>query len=90
MERLAMITLVRQELSSREIQPDLGEVIHQTSIVEVVFSILADEGAMHFLKLEAGWILTNLAYGSEEELKVLTDFGGYGKPSFVEIMTNLL
>lgn len=40
--------------------------------------------------LEAGWILSNLAYGSEEQLTKLVQYGGYGKPGFVEIMTNLL
>jgi hypothetical protein len=91
MDQLALVTLIRQELSGQDVTPDIGEIIANTPLVDVVFSILAESDIMPYLKLEAGWILTNLAYGSEDELKTLIEYGGHdGKPSFVQIMTQML
>jgi len=49
---------------------------------------------MKYLKLEAGWILTNLAYGTEEELILLLEFkqqtGFYTHINFITLIKEII
>lgn len=75
-EQLALITKVRQELADGEQTPQIGEIVRQTGILEIISQILGADGGndlTRYLKLEATWILTNLAYGSEQDLMVVLD-----------------
>ena len=69
MEQLALLTLIRQELSTEQNTVDLDLIFSQSDIVNVILQILGEpvgSETLKYLKLEAGWILSNLAYGSEE------------------------
>lgn len=75
MENLALVTKIRQELSHEPqiSNEDLLLLVTNTSLVQMALQILdaPDSPDLRFLKLEAAWILTNIAYGSEEVLKAL-------------------
>ena len=71
--QLAVITCVRKELSNSNVDAkQFLEVMQKTSILEILDMILNFEGSteeqFYYMKLEALWILQNLAFLGEEEL----------------------
>ena len=70
MHQLALIQSVRKLFSSSEnLELEVNEVAQQTEILQIIYKVLIfqskDEEA-YFMKIEALWILTNLAYADKE------------------------
>ena len=86
MQKLAIFTKIRQFLSSAEVigAVELKHLINQTQIIEVVMLALSNE-PNRYIKLEAGWILTNIAYGDEDDFADL-----FTNPNFVNIINSIL
>lgn len=82
------MTKVRQELSQEPqiSNDDLLQLVLNTSLVQMALTILAapDSADLHYLKLEAAWILTNIAFGSEEVLRSLLT------PQFCSVLNGVL
>ena len=78
-QRLAILTKIRMELCNADAigEQHISHLLQNTSIIDIVLSILgADQGfddIVTFLKLESGWILTNMAYGDDKSLEILLD-----------------
>ena len=45
---------------------------------------------MRYLKLEAGWILTNLAYGSDDEMEFLVNYQQGNQVSLIHAINYML
>jgi hypothetical protein len=75
LEQLAIVTRIRQEISNDKsiTDEDLVQLVKNTNLMSLVLQILEAPSSpdMKYLKLEAGWILTNIAYGSEDVLSML-------------------
>lgn len=76
-EQLALITKVRQEMSSKDTAPNIKDVILNTNILSIIQQILSFQDNSHeiirYLKLEATWILTNIGYGDEDDILAVFD-----------------
>ena len=72
LQPLALLTKIRQELSDEKYfsDEDLASLMTQTNLVTMTLNVLASQPTPEtkFPKLEAGWILTNLAYGNSGHL----------------------
>ena len=61
---------------------EVSDLLEKTNIVMIVLQILSvptpsdGESVMMCIQLEAGWILTNIAYGSDAQLSTLLEFSG--------------
>ena len=78
-ENLVVLTLIRQEHSRENSTPDFGEILEQPSLMNLVCDALSlganklqlnnkeDIELIRYIKLEALWILSNAAYGEEED-----------------------
>ena len=55
----------------------ISHLLQETKIIDIVLSILGSNDSfddlLSFLKLESGWILTNIAYGDRTSLEILFD-----------------
>lgn len=78
-QRLAILTKIRMELCNADAigEQHISHLLQNTSIIEIVLSILGSNNGFDdivtFLKLESGWILTNMAYGDDKSLEILFD-----------------
>ena len=72
-------------MSHDDIVPDIQQILACTDLLGIVLMALqqplySDQATaeqneiMKGIKLEAGWILTNLAYGDEGELNMLLNY----------------
>mmetsp|Transcript_2123 Transcript_2123/g.3746 ORF Transcript_2123/g.3746 Transcript_2123/m.3746 type:complete len:285 (-) Transcript_2123:984-1838(-) len=77
LQQLAIMTKVRQELSNQENLPDISRVLQETQIIQIVSQLFKTPDNLHelirYLKLEGAWILTNIAYGKEEDIMAVLD-----------------
>ena len=75
LSQLALLTKVRQELANPTDPPDIGKLLEETNVLTIINQILAIEenhnNIVKYLKLEATWILTNIGYGTEEDITEL-------------------
>ena len=67
---------IRKKISEfdGEVNQFYSEIINKTTILTIIDSILgyqSSENEVYFLKLEAIWILINLAYINEREVAII-------------------
>lgn len=65
-DQLVLVITIRRVISGQE-EPPIEEIISTTNLIQIVSQMLkfADTTEeIRIMKLEAIWILTNLAYGS--------------------------
>lgn len=78
-QRLAILTKIRMELCNADAigEQHISHLLQNTNIIEIILSILGSNDSfddlLSFLKLESGWILTNIAYGDHASLGMLFD-----------------
>ena len=73
----------------------ITHLLQNTNIIEIVLSILGSndtfDDLLSFLKLESGWILTNMAYGDHASLEMLFDQSNVNlNLNFNQILGNIL
>ena len=85
LDQLAILTQIRIDLSQEQAQDvdechgsDIFTILETTNLRCILLSILKQKSPAHstndlarYMKLEALWILTNLAYGEDECIKLL-------------------
>jgi len=74
-DQLAIITKIRQELSNESCLTDdeMNNLIQNSTLMPIILQILSVPHSpdVKYMQLEAGWILTNLAFGSSDTLKLI-------------------
>jgi hypothetical protein len=91
LQKLAVLTKIRTELSSADVTPDINKILAYTDILSTVFQILSldvKDQIYRYIQLEALWIACNLVYG--EDLDLILEYGQYGQPKFLDIIKNLI
>jgi hypothetical protein len=73
----------------------ISHLLQNTNIIEIALSILGSNDSfddlLSFLKLESGWILTNIAYGDHTSLEILFDQSNVNMNlTFYQIIGNIL
>ena len=72
---LAILTVIRQGHSRDDIVPDLEEILQQPNLINLITDALSidttnklldQQELARYIKLEALWILSNIAYGDED------------------------
>lgn len=75
LDQLALLTKVRQELSVNQTKFNIGDIIENTQILDILSQVFKtpdnSSELMRYLKLEGSWILTNLAYGTEKDTSTI-------------------
>ena len=81
-EQLAIVTSIRQQITVDELDTHIiMQLLQNQSLINIIFQILSqprnpnlnsdDQEIMRYLKLEAGWVLTNLSQGDDACMKLL-------------------
>jgi len=87
-DQLAIITKIRQELSNESCLTDdeMNNLIQNSTLMPIILQILSVPHSpdVKYMQLEAGWILTNLAFGSSDTLKLIFT------PDFTRVINLLL
>lgn len=88
MEQLAVITKIRQELSNESSlsETEMVSLIQNSSLITRILQVISVPFSpeVKYMQLECGWILTNLAYGSAETLRMIFT------PDFTRVINQLL
>ena len=64
---------MRKILATEEVPP-ISKILNKTSILQMIDRVLSfehQEGDVYFMKLEAYWILQNLATGDLSDVKII-------------------
>jgi len=88
MQQLAILTEIRHYMSDAEkiSNSDLLYLVQNSNLIDMLLKILQApcDPQVRILKLEAGWILTNIAYGDDEVIE------SFFTPSFIEVFACIL
>lgn len=74
--QLALITRVRQLMSEKSEIQDLGQIVKETNLLEMLSAILKapdniEAEIIRHIKLEATWVLTNITFGDEDVIEMI-------------------
>jgi hypothetical protein len=73
--QLVLLTAIRKMLSQPVDEPPVSEILNQTNLLSILAQVFKFSDALNeevrAMKLEALWIVTNLAYGTIEDIKVI-------------------
>ena len=71
-DRLALLTKVRMEMADIKNPPNVSEILESTNMLDFIDQVMSFDDSsdllVKYLKLEATWIMTNLTYGTDEDI----------------------